>query len=68
MFKLNYCSDSSPMLGIRIRMFLDFQNLDLLTRDTGMDPDPVDRILLFSQKGFERNEIMLAKQNFNTKF
>jgi hypothetical protein len=30
----------------------------------GMEPDPS----LFSHKGVERTEIMLGKQNFNTKF
>jgi hypothetical protein len=46
-------------------MFLGPPDPDLLVR--GVDPDLAPD-LSFSYKGVERTEIMLAKQNFNTKF
>jgi hypothetical protein len=46
----------SPLLRIRIRMFLGLPDPDPLVR--GADPDP---ILLFNHKGVERTAIMLAK-------
>jgi hypothetical protein len=58
-----YCISGSGFLGLP----------DPLVRST--DPDPLVRasevrirILPFSHKGVERTEIMLVKENFNTKF
>jgi hypothetical protein len=51
----------TPVLGIRIRMFLGLPDPDPLIK--GIDPDPS----LF-HKCVEHTEILPAKENFNTKF
>ncbi len=45
--------------GIRIRMFMSLPDPDPLVR--GMDPAPAPDPSLFSHKGVERTEMMLAK-------
>jgi hypothetical protein len=42
-------------------MFLGLPDPDQLVRCTDPDPDPIPDPFLFSQKGVERTEIMLAK-------
>jgi hypothetical protein len=57
------------VIGIRIRMFLGLPDPDPLV--IGTDPDLTPALygtFPFSHKCVERTEIMLAKENFNTKY